>query len=79
MDWGSIILPSGCKLFKVHTFNYIHQGVNYLLEVDEYSDGSFSGHGEHSTDQNNVVESVSGKNIDECLNALIKKIESRAP
>ena len=78
MEWKSVSLPGSSKLFKVHNFNFLHNGVNFLLEVDEYSDGSFSGHGEHSTDKNFVIESVSGSTLQECLEELIKRVQNRA-
>ena len=77
MEWKSAKVPSNSKLFKVHRFTYMHKGVNYLLEIDEFSDGSCTGHGEHSTDRNFVIESVSGDSIKESLDALIEKIASR--
>jgi len=77
MEWKAIKLPAGSKLFQVHNFNFLHNGVNYILEVDEYSDGSFTGHGEHATDKNYVIESVSGRTLKICLDALIKRIQDR--
>lgn len=76
-EWKSLKLAPGGKLFKVHTFNLIHNGINFNLEVDEYNDGTFTGHGEHSTDKNFVIESVSGSDMKACLQALIKRIQSR--
>ena len=75
MDWKKTKVPEGAKLFKVHNFTYMIKGTNFHLEIDEFSDGTFTGHGEHSTDKNTVLESVSGKNIDECLGLLIKSIK----
>ncbi len=79
MSWKSASLPSGSKLFKVHNFNFLYQGTNFHIEIDEYSDGTFTGHGENATDQSYVIESVSGKTLEECLSALLKKIEGRNP
>ena len=75
MNWKKLSIPDGAKLFKIHNFTYMHKGVNFHLEVDEYTDGNFSGHGEHSTDKNTVLESVSGKTMEDCVNALIKSIK----
>ncbi len=75
MNWKAVQLPEGSKLFKVHSFTYMRRGVTYLLEVDEFSDGTFTGHGEHSTDKNTVLESVSGKSLEDCVNSLIKSIK----
>lgn len=77
MDWKTTKIPSGAKLFKVNHFTFMHKGVNYQLEVDEYADGACSGHGEHSTDKNFFIESVSGKSVSKCLDELIQKIVSR--
>lgn len=77
MDWRNAKVPQGCKLFKAHHFTFMHRGHTYSLEIDEYADGSFAGHGEHSTDKSNAVESVSGKTLDECLTLLMAKIEGR--
>ena len=74
MSWKSLTLESGAKLFKSHNFTYMKGGATYALEVDEFADGSFSGHGEHSTDKSNLVQSVSGNSIDECLKNLIDNI-----
>jgi len=75
-DWRKIKVQDGGKLFKVHNFTYMVRGVNYHLEVDEFQDGNFSGHGEHSTDKSRVLESVAGKSLEDCLNALIKSIKA---
>lgn len=74
--WQKVKIPEGAKLFRVHNFTYMVRGVNYLLEIDEFQDGTFTGHGEHSTDKSRVLESVSGKSLDECLVALIKNIKA---
>ena len=77
MDWKSVSVPQGSKLYRVHRFTYMHKGVNYILEIDEFPDGNCTGHGEHSTDRNFIIESVSSPSIKESLEALIEKIESR--
>jgi hypothetical protein len=73
--WNKMKLPEGAKLFKIHNFTYMWKGATYHLEVDEFADGSFTGHGEHSTDKSRVLESVSGKSIEDCLNALTKNVK----
>lgn len=78
MNWDSVRLPEGSKLLRIHRFTYMHQGVNYVFEVNEMGPGSWIGHGEHATDQNSVIPSVNGATLEECLNQLISKIESRA-
>ncbi|MBM4251307.1 MAG: hypothetical protein FJ146_05010 [Deltaproteobacteria bacterium] len=75
MNWKAVVRPEGSKLFKVHTFTYVYKGSNYHLEVDEFADGTCTGHGEHSTDKNTVLASVSANNIEGCLSALIKNIK----
>jgi hypothetical protein len=77
MSWKDIKLHSGGKLFKVHNFTYMIKGVTYQLEIDEFIDGTFTGHGEHSTDRNSFVESVSGKSVDDCLTHLVARIGQR--
>jgi len=76
MNWNKVTVPDGAKLFQIHDFAYMHKGNTYKLEIDAFADGSFSGHGEHSTDKNHLLASVSGKSIEECLNALIKNIKA---
>jgi hypothetical protein len=78
MSWKKIPVHPGGKLFKMHHFTYMMKGVTFLLEIDEFSDATFTGHGHHSTDRNNVVESVSGKSIDDCLTHLIARIGQRS-
>ena len=75
MNWKKLSMPDGAKIFKVHNFTYMVKGQNFHFEVDEYADGNFTGHGEHSTDKNTVLESVSGKSLEECVNALVKSIK----
>ena len=75
MNWKKLSIPDGAKIFKIHNFTYMVKGQNFHLEVDEYADGNFTGHGEHSTDKNTVLESVSGKSLEECVNALVKSIK----
>jgi hypothetical protein len=77
MSWSSITLPQGSKLFRVHNFTLLHKGSNYSIEIDEFSDGACSGHGEHTTDKNLQIESVTGTSIEGCLQSLVKKIEGR--
>ena len=77
MDWSAVSLPSGSKLFRVHYFTFLHAGSNYVIEVNEFADGTFSGHGEHANDKNLQIEPVNGKNVEECLNGIVKKIENR--
>jgi hypothetical protein len=74
MTWKSVPLPSGSKLFKSHNFTYMKGGTTFILEVDEFADGSCSGHGEHSTDKSSLVQSVSGSSVEECLKNLIENI-----
>ncbi len=76
MDWQMIKIPDGSKLFRIHKFTYMHQGVNYLLEINEMNN-TWIGHGEHATDQNSVIPSVNGNSLEDCLNQLIGKINTR--
>lgn len=78
MSWNSIPLPSGSKLFRVHTFNFLHLGVNFLIEIDEFGDGKFSGHAEHANDSSYVIESVSAASLEKCVETIVKKIEVRS-
>ena len=75
MNWKKVQAPEGAKLFKVHNFTYMSKGTTWHLEVDEFADGNYSGHGEHSTDKSSVLESVSGKSMEDCVSALIKSIK----
>lgn len=75
MDWKKVQLPEGTKLFRVHAFTFMHGGSTYHLEIDEFSSGTFTGHGEHSTDKSRVLESVSGSTLEDCLSALIRSIK----
>jgi len=75
MNWKLVTIPEGSKLFKSHGFTFIHKGATYLLEVDEHRDGSFTGHGEHTTDKSNVLASVHSQSMEDCLNQLISKIK----
>lgn len=77
MDWKKANIPNGCRVFKAHTFTFMSRGASYQLAVDEYNDGTYTGHGEHSTDKNLVIESVNGTSLANCLEALIGKIEKR--
>ena len=78
MDWKSLSLPEGSRLNRVHQFTFMLKGQTYQFEIDELSDGSFSGHGEHSSDKNFVLSSVSGSSVSDCVNQLIKDVTSRA-
>lgn len=74
MDFKKVAIPEGARLYQAHQLTYIYKGVTYLLEIDEHADGSFTGHGEHSTDKSSVLASVNGRTAEECLSALINKI-----
>ena len=78
MTWNSIQLPEGGRLFKAHNFTFMYKGSNFTIEVDEFSDGTFSGHAEHARDKNLQIESVSGRSVEHCMEQLIKKIQDRA-
>lgn len=78
MDLKRVKIPAGGKLFKISNFTFMYKGVNYAIEVDEFSDGTFTAHGEHATDKSSVFEPVSGKSVEDCLTTLIGKIQSRA-
>jgi len=77
MDWLKLNIPQGSKLLRTQRFTFMHKGVNYLLDVDEYGNRSCMGHGEKANDKNFVIESVNGASVEECLNALMKKIADR--
>ena len=72
MNWKKIPVPEGTKLFKVHNFTLMVKGTTYHLEVDEFADGSYTGHGEHSTDKSSVLASVSGASVEDCVATLLK-------
>ena len=76
MNWNKVTVPDGAKLFQIHDFAFMYKGNTYKLEVDAFVDGTFTGHGEHSTDKSHVLASVSGKSVEECLNALINHIKA---
>ncbi len=78
MNWKTLKLPEGARLNKVHHFTYMIKGQTYQFEVDEMSDGNFTGHGEHSSDKNFVLASVNGSSMVECLNQLVKDVTSRS-
>lgn len=77
MNWNSIKVPEGSKLYRIHKFTYMHGGINYLLEINE-ENGAWIGHGEHATDKNSVVPSVNGSSVEDCVNQLIANISSRS-
>lgn len=75
MELKKMKLPEGGRLCRVHNFMYMYKGATWHLEVDEFTDGSCTGHGEHSTDKNSVLESVSSRSVEECLSALVARIK----
>lgn len=75
MNWKSVAIPEGGKLLKSHGFTFVYKGATYLLDVDEHRDGNFTGHGEHSTDKSNILASVHGATLEECLSQLIARIK----
>jgi hypothetical protein len=75
MDWSKIKIPSGNRILKIHNFMYMRDGNAYELEVDEFSDGKFTGHGEHSSDESQQLNSVVGDTLETCLQALIDDVE----
>lgn len=77
MEWSKVKLPDGCKLFRVHHFTYIFKGTTYLLEINEFSNGVFSGHGQKSIDESSVVDSVSASSLEECLQKMADKISGQ--
>ena len=77
MEWNKVKVPVGSKIFKNHRFTFMHKGINYRIEIDEFSDGACTGHAVHSTDKNSVIESVSAASLNLTLQAVIVKIEGR--
>ena len=71
MDWKKLKIHPGHRLFKVHHYMYMAEGNTFELEVNEFADGTFTGHGVHSSDELNQLKSVSRKNLEECLQSLI--------
>lgn len=79
MDWNAMKIPDGSKLFRIHRFTFLHQGVNYLLEINELGKAMWIGHGEHATDQSSVIPTVNGSTLEETLNKLISQVVKRGP
>jgi hypothetical protein len=77
MDWKKLKIHAGHRLFKVHEYMYMAEGNTYKLEINEFADGTFTGHGSHSTDDLNQLKSVSRKTLEECLQALIDSAAKR--
>lgn len=77
MEWKSVNVPQGSRLFRNHRFSYMSRGANYSIEIDEQVDGNCSGHAELSNDSSGSIPSVSGKDIKDCLQAVIKKIQEK--
>jgi hypothetical protein len=75
MDLKKVKLPDGGKICKVHNFMYMYKGATWHLEVDEFGDGTVTGHGEHSTDKSSVLESVSAKSVEDCVAMLAAKVK----
>jgi hypothetical protein len=78
MAWNDIDVPTGGKLFKIQRFTYIYKGVHYTIEIDEFADGLCTAHGEHATDRNYVLESVSGNSPEACLEGMLQNIVDRS-
>jgi hypothetical protein len=78
MGWKNIQLPAGSKLYQVYSFCYMEKGIHYNLEINEFADGTYAGHGAHSTDKNLVIASTNGMSMEECISGLIKNIRSRS-
>ena len=77
MSWTKLKIPEGSKLFKIHHFSLMMKGDNFQIEIDECFDGVFTGHAEHSTDKNFLIESTSSGTLEDCFQALLDKIQSR--
>jgi hypothetical protein len=73
MTLKKVNIPAGAKLFQVHTYMYMTATATYQLEIQEFADGKCAGHGEHSTDKNQFLHSVSGSSVEDCLQKLIDK------
>ncbi len=71
MDWKKLKIPGSHRLFRVHQFMYMIEAISYQFEINEFFDGSFTGHGVHSTDDSNQLKSVTRHSMEECLQALI--------
>lgn len=77
MSWKDLKVATGSQLFRLHNFLYLHQGKTYELEVNEYSDGRFVGHGEIANDPQSQLASVNGSNVDECVAKLVEAVETK--
>lgn len=77
MNWKSVEIPANYKVFRAHTFMIMNSGKTFTIEVDEYSDGTFTGHGEQTNDDSTVLASVTGTSVEDCLNQLIASVKSR--
>jgi hypothetical protein len=52
-------------------------GNTFEIEIHEFPDGTFTGHGGHSTDDLQQLKSVSKKSLEECLQTLVDSAGSR--
>ena len=77
MPWKDLTIEAGCQLFRLHNFLYLHKGKTYELEINEYSDGRFVGHGEVANDPQSQLPSVNGNSIDECVGKLVEEATKR--
>ncbi len=77
MNWKQVKIESGGRLLRIHTFTYMWKSATFHFEIDESQDGLFTGHGEHSTDKNFMIESVTSKTVEDCVSQLIAKVNQR--
>lgn len=76
--WKSVSHSQKNKLFRVHSFLFIAGGHSFSIEVQESASGDFLAHAENMSDPHDVLPSVHGKGIEDCVRQLVQHIEAKS-
>jgi len=76
-SWKSVTISERERLFRISNYLFVSQGRSYSIEVQEAPDGTFLAHGENTSDPHDVLRSVTGTTMQECLQAIVDQIERR--
>lgn len=76
--WSGIALGGKSKLLKLHQFLYLVGGKTYAIEIQQAQSGECLAHADNTNDPHEAIKSCNGKDVEDCLKAMIQELENKA-
>jgi hypothetical protein len=75
--WSTTSLDPKSKIFRLHHFFLLSGGRNYNIEIQESPDGNYTAYADNTADPHDAIAPTHSKNLQDCLDSLVKTIEAR--